>query len=337
MNKPVEDVVDSDRTSVLGDLGDGTGDRTAIPIPITAITRCIQVCGVDADEETIAGLADNIDTFGLTHPVEVVPNSDDTWTLVKGNGRLLAHRRLGLPTILAFVDPRPLTETILAEVIQTQASENAHRKHLSILETLNTIDRLATPPCNRGRNAIGRIMHLPETTLKRYWRIYRAVRDRRPHWHPAVAAWLNTADATWAQATAFAADPDSQNTFAATGTLPDTTTTTTAEPAVAPLASPSADQHAPARPSPGSPPRPMPQGSAPKDALAVGGGPIGPPPTQTPSRVREFDRLWDQLVTVLSDLERLRNQLPASSGSRLYALLTAEAQRWRDEQREHTT
>ncbi|MCO1580493.1 ParB N-terminal domain-containing protein [Crossiella sp. SN42] len=318
---------DADHTSVLGDLADGAEDRTAVPIPVAAITSTIQVCGVDAAEEVVAGLAGNISEFGLLHPVEVMPNGDGTWTLVKGNGRLLAHRRLGLSTIQAFVDHRSLTEDTLAEIIQAQASENAHRKNLSILETLNTIDRLATPPCNRGRNAVGRIMHLPETTLKRYWRIYREIRDRRPHWHPAVADWLNTTEATWAQAAVFAADPSSQHVFAVTGTLPSSAAAGDAHSSPAPPRwSDSPTAYALTAPD-RLPPNTIPVQANGQSEREVRGGPTGPP--SPPPTEEEFNRLCAELGRVLLALEQLPAPLPPSCRSRLHALLVSAEHDWR--------
>ncbi|WHT23400.1 ParB N-terminal domain-containing protein [Crossiella sp. CA-258035] len=165
MNPLLDNLEDRDGSSALGELGEADDDRVAVPIPLAAITRCIQVCGVDASEEDIAELAANIEDVGLLHPVEVNSNGDGTYTLVKGNSRRLAHLQLGKETIPAFVDPRPSTEELLAEFIRAQASENAHRKHLTILETLNTINRLTEPPCSCSRNQVGRIMRLPYTTL----------------------------------------------------------------------------------------------------------------------------------------------------------------------------
>ncbi|MBP2477659.1 hypothetical protein JOF53_006531 [Crossiella equi] len=295
MNEPDRRGLAPDSTSALGDLDAATGDRAAVLIPLEAITATIQVCGVDASAELIDGLATSIDEHGLVHPVEVMPNPGGTWTLIRGNSRLLAHRRLGRSMIAAFIDDRPLTEDTLADVICVQAAENAHRKRLSILETLNTMDRLAEPPCSRGRNAVGRIMNLPETTLKRYWRIYREVRDRRPHWHPAVAAWLNTPEATWRHATLFATNPAAQETFAATGTLP-------------PL--PEADPEPDAEPAPSRPSE---------------GGPTGPPPGRA-TAVSAPERMWRQLNRTLARLSRLRADLAAPERARLRAALLDAAE-----------
>lgn len=360
MSQLLSDLASADATSALGDLADSAADRTAIPIPLSAITRTIQVCGVNSSDNDVADLADNIGDTGLVHPVEVSPNGDGTYTLTKGNGRLLAHAKLGCETILAFVDSRPVTDATMAEFIRAQAAENAHRKQLTILETLNTIEHLAGPPCNSGRNAIGRIMKLPETTLKRYWRIYRTVRDRDPRWHPTVAAWLNTPLATWIQAAAFADDPAVQQRYADHGELPDSGSTVTVDrdrPDHDDLSAPPDDhsrveqparrpgqddrgaapagqherRHGPLDGSdtPGRTPR---RATAGRGPTAVG-GPIGPPTrvhrspppvvTRLPSTEppTAISKMWDRLQSALQELESHRAHLPAPLRDEIRAAL----------------
>ena len=287
MRDLVDQLEEADASSALGQLDDGVEDRVAVQVKLAAITSTIQVCGVDPSAADVEALAANIDEFGLLHPVEVSPTGDGQFTLTQGNSRLLAHRLLGRDTIPAFVAADPLTEANRARFVRAQASENAHRKQLSILETINTMHELASPPCSAGRNEIGRIMKSPETTLKRYWRVYREVRNRDPQWHPAVAAWLNTADATWAMAARFAADPQAQHVFAETGALPGHRRTPAATPIEVAVAAP-------------------------------GGGPIGPPPATDPF----VDGLVARVRAVLAELREHHDRLPGDVRAELRAELT---------------
>jgi uncharacterized ParB-like nuclease family protein len=281
----VRDLVDrldeADASSALGEMADGAGDRVAVPVPLASITATIQVCGVNPGEADIAALAANIAEVGLLHPVEVSPTGNGRFTLTKGNSRLLAHQRLGRDTIPAFVAEEPLTESNWTGFVRAQASENAHRKHLSILEILNTMHELASAPCLAGRNEIGRIMKLPEATLKRYWRVYRVVRERHPLWHPAVAAWLNTPEATWALAARFAADPLAQQVFADTGALPGARR---ARVTASPASIPAVDEEV---------------------RSGSGGGSIDPPPEE----VRFVVDLVARVRAVLAELRAHSNQM----------------------------
>ncbi|MBB4677228.1 ParB/RepB/Spo0J family partition protein [Crossiella cryophila] len=318
----------TDTSTALGDFADAADDdRVAVPIPLAAITRCIQVCGVDAKPEDIAELAANIDDVGLLHPIEVNPNGDGTYTLIKGNSRRLAFLQLKRETIPAFVDPRPSSEELLAEFIRAQASENAHRKHLTILETLNTINRLTEPPCSCGRNQVGRIMRLPETTLKRYWKVHRTLRDRGLPWLPQVRSWLNTPNATWAVAAAFAADRGLERVFAATGELPDLAPadpTTEARPSAEPVSAT----------TPGSPERgtqmaphnaPAPQ---PPPATTRGVTPAPTPPTErAESSAARGRRLLQRLRRLLAELHNVAADLPPELREEIRAALADAASR----------
>ncbi|MGO1053049.1 ParB/RepB/Spo0J family partition protein [Crossiella sp. CA198] len=307
----------ADNSSALGELEDGEPERVAVPIPLSAITRCVQVCGVDAKPEEITSLAANIKEFGLLHPIEVNPNGDDTYTLIKGNSRRLAFQELGRETIPAFVDARTANDELMAVFIRAQASENAHRKQLTILETLNTIGRLADPPCSCSRNAIGRIMRLPEATLKRYWRVYRTVRDRGMSWLPEVAQWLNTPAATWVTASAFAHDRELEHRFAETGELPN--------PAPTPLPEPEPEREQPA----GAPP-----------AEARKGGQLTPlhPPADSPAPVRDEvvpdkpptppgRQLWRRLCRNLEELHSVVDELTPELRQEIGAALQASVKR----------
>ncbi|MBP2471166.1 ParB-like chromosome segregation protein Spo0J [Crossiella equi] len=286
MTSLLDDLATADTSSVLGHLDGAAADRVAVEIPLASITRSIQVCGVDAKDEDVLALARNIEEFGLQHPVEVNVNGDGTFTLVQGNSRRLAHVQLGRTVIPAFVDTRPATDEVVAEFICTQASENAHRKQLTVLETLNTIDRLTSPPCSCGRNAVGRIMRLPETTLKRYWRVHRTLRERGVPWLPEVAQWLNTSEATWAAAGMFAANRELERQYASTGQLP---------------------------------------GVEPDAVTEVEGGQSAPPERVTRRPVRSADSLLRQAQRLVRVLHDEVNELPQGTKEELRAVLLTAA------------
>jgi ParB family chromosome partitioning protein len=81
------------------------------------------------DEEAIAALADSIRELGVLQPLIVRPDGDDGFTLVAGERRLRAARRLGMQTVPAIVRDTD-DATSLAHAIV----ENVQREDLNPLE-----------------------------------------------------------------------------------------------------------------------------------------------------------------------------------------------------------
>ena len=108
---------------------ESAGNRVATPVPLTAITATIQVCGSRRPRRTSPRWRRALPSSDCCIPVEASPAGDGTFTMTKGNRRLLARRLLGRDTIPAFVADDPLTETNRPTFVRAQVSENVYRKN----------------------------------------------------------------------------------------------------------------------------------------------------------------------------------------------------------------
>lgn len=82
------------------------------------------------DEETIQELADSIKEYGQISPVTVRANGD-RFTLITGERRWRAIKRLGLPSIKAILDENAKTNT---DITVSQLIENLQREDMTLLD-----------------------------------------------------------------------------------------------------------------------------------------------------------------------------------------------------------
>jgi len=91
---------------------------------------------IERNEQHIKDLARSIERSGLLNPITVSDNGDDTYTLVAGHNRLLAHEHMGRQTIAAtmFTGSDKDAET-------ARFAENLHRENLTPMEEALAIAR----------------------------------------------------------------------------------------------------------------------------------------------------------------------------------------------------
>lgn len=100
-----------------------------VKIPINKIELFISR---ERDPEIREKLKNSIKTNGLIMPITVVKKKNGKFQLVKGEGRILAHKDLRLPVIKAFVfEEGELSER---EIIQNWLIENEVRERMSDLD-----------------------------------------------------------------------------------------------------------------------------------------------------------------------------------------------------------
>lgn len=81
-------------------------------------------------------LADSIKDHGLIHPIAVMENGDETYTLLAGGRRLRVHQKLELKMVDAKVFPKNLDEYELRSI---ELAENIEREDLSYAEKAEAI------------------------------------------------------------------------------------------------------------------------------------------------------------------------------------------------------
>lgn len=89
---------------------------------------------VDIDEQALEDLAHSITTNGLLNPINVQDNGNDSYTLIAGHRRLLAHQRLGRTEIACTVHNGSARDASSARF-----AENLHRANLSPMEEARAI------------------------------------------------------------------------------------------------------------------------------------------------------------------------------------------------------
>jgi uncharacterized ParB-like nuclease family protein len=78
------------------------------------------------NEAVVKRLAESIERIGLREPITVLERKDGKYRLVAGRHRVEAHKRLGLPGIMAVITTMTKTKARLWEI-----SENLHRAELT--------------------------------------------------------------------------------------------------------------------------------------------------------------------------------------------------------------
>lgn len=104
-------------------------------IPVSQISPNPRQPRKHFDQEYIAGLAESIKSQGLKEPVTVEDNSDGTYTLIKGECRLRAHKLIGLTEIEALV--RPATNHDGRQRLVDAMIENVSRDNMNIVDEAN--------------------------------------------------------------------------------------------------------------------------------------------------------------------------------------------------------
>ncbi len=89
------------------------------------------------DEEAIGALADSIRELGVLQPLIVRPAGDEGYSLIAGERRLRAARRIGLQTVPAIV-----RETDDAMSLAHAIVENVQREDLNVLEEATAYQQL---------------------------------------------------------------------------------------------------------------------------------------------------------------------------------------------------
>ena len=132
-----------------GGLGRGLGaliPQADLQDPAVGGLQDIPVNGIEAnpnqprthfDEEAIAALADSIRELGVLQPLIVRPGADGGYTLIAGERRLRAARRIGLQTVPAIV-----RETDDAMSLAHAIVENVQREDLNVLEEATAYQQL---------------------------------------------------------------------------------------------------------------------------------------------------------------------------------------------------
>jgi ParB family chromosome partitioning protein len=106
-------------------------------IPVTRIEANPNQPRTHFDEEAIAALADSIREIGVLQPLIVRPGADDGYTLIAGERRLRAARRIGLQSVPAIV-----RETDDAMSLAHAIVENVQREDLNVLEEATAYQQL---------------------------------------------------------------------------------------------------------------------------------------------------------------------------------------------------
>ncbi len=166
-------------------------------IPVTGIEANPNQPRAHFDEEAIGALADSISALGVLQPLIVRPAADGGYTLVAGERRLRAARRLGLQTVPAIV-----RETDDATSLAHAIVENVQREDLNVLEEATAYQQLiedfgltheqVATRVGKSRAAVSNTMRLLQLAPS----IQVLVRDRRLQMGHARAL-LGTPDRTF--------------------------------------------------------------------------------------------------------------------------------------------
>lgn len=160
-------------------------------VPVSAITRRVQVRGSDPPPEAVAAAAQEFLAVGLSQPVRLVTTDGLTYLLVSGNKRLLAAQSLGWTTIPALVDVVPaITDDVITAAMRRQYSEHHTSRPMTVWQTACYIRWLAEDRKLTHR-AITAETRMSSATVHRYKRLLRGC-----PYPPALLEYLDSEDAT---------------------------------------------------------------------------------------------------------------------------------------------
>ena len=148
-------------------------------IPINKIHRHqnVRVSPLSKKEE-VASLMASIKQFELFHPIHVTKDGPgvDTYSIVLGNRRLVACKKLGWKTIPAFVHYDIME---YKEFLLRNTSENLERKNVAELELGRIFDELNTAPeVKMEPSEIAAKFSLPITRVNRAIKLYHKVPEK---------------------------------------------------------------------------------------------------------------------------------------------------------------
>jgi len=130
-------------------------------IPIDKITVFIPR---DRDPEIRKKLMESIKSNGLLMPITVIQKQDESYQLVKGQGRIIAHNDLKLQNIRAFVFLEgELTEK---EIIQNWLVENEVRERMSDVDKTRLMK--AELEITKSITGVAEKFSMRPTTIKQY-------------------------------------------------------------------------------------------------------------------------------------------------------------------------
>lgn len=129
-------------------------------------------------ERDVASLMASIKQFGLFHPIHITKDGPgvDTYSIILGNRRLVACKKLEWTTIPAFVHYDIME---YKEFLLRNTSENLERKNVDELELGRIFDELHTAPeVEMEPSEISARFSLPITRVKRAMQLYREVPEK---------------------------------------------------------------------------------------------------------------------------------------------------------------
>lgn len=111
----------------------------------------------------LAGLTDSIKMHGIIEPIIVRPEKSGRYTLVAGQRRLLAAKRVGLNTIPAVCRPMPDTELQVITLI-----ENVQREDLNAVEMVRAV--AAIYDTHKNATSVAYLLGWSISTVKQWLR-----------------------------------------------------------------------------------------------------------------------------------------------------------------------